>query len=326
MPFGLFNFAFGLLNVNLILCVMDFSEKGLTLARIREWDMVDYLASLGYEPEKPSKNGTDYYYCSPLRIEGEPSFHVSRKKNQWYDHGLGAGGNLVDFAMRYFNCTARELLDKHSIDFSFHQRPELPYLPHREMDEAESKITITGERPLWSYPLKNYVHERHIPVAVAEQFCREVTYELNGHSYYAIGFKNDAGGYELRNKIFKQSSSPKDITTISNGAKTVQVFEGFFDFLTYKTLHPEVSHRAFDVVVLNGASMFERARPFMEQHEAVGLWLDRDTTGLSYTKYALSLNKGYRDESGLYQKYKDLNDWLTNKGLVPKKQLKHKIG
>jgi hypothetical protein len=304
---------------------MDLSEQGLTLAKIRERDIVDYLASLGYEPETPSRNGIDYYYLSPLRIESDPSFHVNRKKNQWYDHGLGAGGNLVDFAMRYFNCTARELLDKFSIDFSFQQRHERPFIPHQETDETEGKITITGERSLWAYPLKNYLHERHIPVAVAEQFCREVTYELNGHSFYAIGFKNDAGGFELRNKIFKQSSSPKDITTISNGAKTVQVFEGFFDFLTYKTLHPQVPEIAFDFVILNGASLFERARPFMEQHEGIGLWLDQDTTGLSYTKYALSLNKGYRDESGLYPKHKDLNDWLTNKGLAPKKQLKHKI-
>ncbi|MDB5143615.1 MAG: Toprim-like [Mucilaginibacter sp.] len=325
MPFGVFNFAFELLDVNLILCMMDFSKHGLTPARIREMDMVDYLASLGYEPAKPSRNGVDFYYLSPLRNEGDPSFHVNRKKNCWYDHGLGAGGNLVEFALRYFRCTAEDLPDKFGIDFSFHQTHERSFNPHWEMDETETKITITGERPLWSYPLKNYLHERHIPVAVAERFCKEVSYESNGHSFYAIGFKNDAGGYELRNKIFKQSSSPKDITTISNGAKTVQVFEGFFDFLTYKTLHPELPEKAFDFVVLNGVSLFERARPFMEQHEAIGLWLDRDTTGMSYTKYALSLNKNYHDESVLYPKHKDLNDWLGNKGIVLKKQLKHKI-
>lgn len=311
--------------MDLILCVMDFSKQGLTLAQIRERDMVDYLASLGYEPDKPSKNGIDYYYLSPLRIEGDPSFHVNRKKNQWYDHGLGTGGNLVDFSMRYFSCTAMELPDKFCIDFPLQRPHQLPLIQHREMDETESKIMITGERPLWSYTLKNYLQERHIPVAVAEPFCREVTYDLNGHSFYAIGFKNDAGGYELRNKIYKQSSSPKDITTISNGAKTVQVFEGFFDFLTYKTLHQEVPETVYDFVILNGASLFERARPFMEQHEDIGLWLDRDTTGMSYTKYALSLKKGYRDESALYPKHKDLNDWLTNKGVAPKKQLKHKI-
>ena len=304
---------------------MNFSKQGLALARIRELDIVDCLASLGYEPSRRSRNGIDFYYLSPLRNEADPSFHVNRKKNRWYDHGLGAGGSMVQFAMRYLGCSEEDLPDRFGRDFSFHQLQELSLIPHQEMEEAESKITIIGERPLWSYPLKNYLHERHIPVAVAEQFCREVTYELNGNSFYAIGFKNDTGGYELRNKIFKQSSSPKDITTIRNGAKAVQVFEGFFDFLTYKTLYPELTAGAFDFVILNGASMFERARPFMEQHERIGLWLDRDTTGTAYTAYALSMNKGYNDESGLYQKHTDLNDWLTNTLLTPKKQLKQKI-
>jgi hypothetical protein len=304
---------------------MDFSKQVLTLTRIRKLDMVGYLASLGYKPAKQSRNGIDFYYLSPLRLESDPSFHVNRKKNQWYDHGLGAGGNMVDFGLNYFSCTLKELIERFNVDFSFHLQKDLPVIPPGELDEADSKITITGDRPIWSFPLKNYLYERHIPMAVAGPFCREVTYESNGHSFYAIGFKNNAGGYELRNKIFKQSSSPKDITTISNGAKAVQVFEGFFDFLTYKTLHPELPEKAFDFVILNGASFFERARPFMEQHEAIGLWLDRDTTGLSYTKYALSLNKAYHDESVLYPKHKDLNDWLINKGIAPKKQLKHKI-
>jgi hypothetical protein len=76
-------------------------------------------------------------------------------------------------------------------------------------------------------------------------------------------------------------------------------------------------------VILNSAAFFEKARSFIEQHE-IGLWLDSDTTGIAYTKYALSLDEGYRDESGLYGKYKELNDWLTKKELAPKKQLKQK--
>ena len=305
--------------------MMDLSKQGLSLDVIRELDMVDYLETLGFQPAKPSRNGIDFYYLSPLRAEDDPSFHVNRKKNQWYDHGVGRGGNTVDFGLAYFNCTVRELLDRFSTDFSFHRHIDLPVVAADGLAEKESKIIITGERPIWSYPLKNYLHERHIPVSVAEQFCREVTYELDGRSFYAIGFKNDAGGFELRNKICKQSSAPKDITTINNGAKSVLVFEGFMDFLTYRTLHPYEPERSFDFVILNGASLFERARPFMEQHEHIGLWLDRDTTGLAYTKYALSLNKGYVDESHLYSKHKDLNDWLTKKEMVPKKQIKQKI-
>jgi hypothetical protein len=304
---------------------MKLNKQGLSLNEIRDFDMVDYLASLGYQPEKPSRNGVDYYYLSPLRIENDPSFHVNRKKNCWYDHGDGKGGNLIDFGLLYFKCTVGELKDKFNSGLSFHQPHELSFTAQVNSAETDNKIIIKGDRPIWSYPLKNYLHERMVPVCVAEQFCREISYEIEGRPYYAIGFKNDAGGYELRNKIVKQSSSPKDITTISNGAKTVQVFEGFFDFLTYKTMYPQVPLGTSNFVILNSAAFFERARPLMEQHETIGLWLDRDTTGTAYTKYALSLNDRYRDESGLYSKHKDLNDWLTKKELSPKKQLKQKI-
>jgi len=30
-----------------------------------------------------------YWYLSPLREEKEASFKVNRKKNVWYDHGIG---------------------------------------------------------------------------------------------------------------------------------------------------------------------------------------------------------------------------------------------
>ena len=36
----------------------------------------------------------------------------------------------------------------------------------------------------------------------------------NGKNYFAIGFKNKSGGYEVRNRFFKGCMSPMDITHI----------------------------------------------------------------------------------------------------------------
>jgi hypothetical protein len=74
-----------------------------------------------------------------------------------------------------------------------------------------------------------------------------------------------------------------------------------------------------DFVVLNGAGLFDRALPFLEQHSKVHLWLDRDVTGLAYRDYALLRGSRFIDESGFYEKFKDLNDWLKHKGEVPQK-------
>jgi len=299
---------------------MDKKENRLSIDEAREIDIVDYLSKLGYEPAKI--RGNDYWYLSPLRHERTASFKVNRMMNRWYDHGLGKGGNLIDFGILYHNCTISEFLNKVNGNSSFHQLPKTGFEQH---DEPEPKIKVLKVAPLLSFVLCRYLHERKIPMEVADRFCKEITYELNGKEYFAIGFKNDSGGYELRNPYFKASSSPKDISTFNNGSKEAVIFEGFMDFLSFMTIHKNEQETSRDFVILNSASFFEKARLFMEQHECIRLYLDRDTTGQNYMKYAKSLSDKYKDESVLYHYYKDLNDWLTNFGKMPKKNLGHKL-
>jgi hypothetical protein len=301
---------------------MDMTNKVFSLSRLRELDLVYLLEMLGHDEVSRKKNDTDYWYLSPLRNEQTASFHINRTANEWYDFGLMAGGNPVDFLLRYHGCSVSELLDKMNVSFSPHQlylhEPDL----HEGRAGVESKLVVRDVRSLYAYPLKNYLHERSISVAVADRFCKDVSYEINGRSYYGIGFQNDAGGWEIRNKNFKQSSSPKDITCLGSGAASAHVFEGFMDFLSYQALHPYQDPLTVDFVVLNGAGLFDRALPFLEAHSQVHLWLDRDVTGLAYRDYALSLGNRYRDESGLYSDFKDLNDWLRCKGEVKKPALR----
>ena len=297
---------------------MDFTNEVFSLSRLRELDLVYLLEMLGHDVVARKKNDTDYWYLSPLRNERTASFHINRTSNKWYDFGLMAGGNPVDFLLRYHGCSVTKLLDRMNVSFS----PNRLYLHEPDLHEGRtalnSKLVVKEVRPLYAYPLKNYLHERSIPIAVADNFCKEVSYEIGGRSYYGIGFQNDAGGWEIRNKNFKQSSAPKDITCLGSGAASAHVFEGFMDFLSYQALHPYEDPRMVDFVVLNGGGLFDRALPFLEQHSRVHLWLDRDVTGLAYRDYALSLGSRFRDESGLYEKFKDLNDWLRHKGEVKK--------
>lgn len=51
----------------------------------KQLDLVDYLASLGHQPQKVRNQ--DHWYLSPLREEKNPSFKVDRRLNVWYDHG-----------------------------------------------------------------------------------------------------------------------------------------------------------------------------------------------------------------------------------------------
>lgn len=136
---------------------------------------------------------------------------------------------------------------------------------------------------------------------------------MQDRNYYAIGFKNDAGGYELRSRFFKLSTSPKSISTIKNNAVSICIFEGFFSFLSYVTICKKQEQPATNFLVLNSLSLFEKSRQLMEKHEQICLFLDRDKAGLLQTEKALKISKQYKDESHLYKGYKDMNDWLTGK-------------
>ena len=80
--------------------------KNLMSLEAKQIDLVDYLAALGHQPQKIRNQ--DYWYLSPFRDEKTPSFKVNRSKNVWYDHGIGKGGNLIDFGIIYFNCSVSE--------------------------------------------------------------------------------------------------------------------------------------------------------------------------------------------------------------------------
>jgi hypothetical protein len=287
-------------------------------------DLVIYLHSIGHEPAKI--RGNDYWYQSPLRDEKEPSFKVNRNKNVWYDHGLGEGGTLIDFTIEYFHCkTIPEALQ----NLSFFQgqkifqrngnRPPFHSYEHNifQGDTRETAIRIiAAKQPIQNPILCRYLKQRKIEKSMANKYCYEVEF-VNGSNdkkYFALGFKNNAGGYELRNEYFKGSSSPKYITYLDNRASNVTVFEGFFDFMSYQTIHQNQQQEQTNFLVLNSLSFFERSLLLMEKHQSIHLYLDQDEAGRKNTKLALKRSPNFKDESKLYKGYKDLNDWLINFG------------
>ena len=289
---------------------MNISNKPLSCAEAKNMDMVDYLLSLGYQPTRISRH--HYWYLSPLRIEKTASFKVNRTLNRWYDFGEGKGGNIIDFGVLYFKCSVSDFLKQLPLTSLQHQPHILP--PEREKEE-EGLITILKVEKLSSPILFHYLKHRRIDSEVAQLFCKEVTFELYKKKYYAIGFKNDANGFELRNQFFKGSSQPKDITTIEGKEQRLVVFEGFFDFLSYQTIYKNSACLTEDCLILNSLSFSNKAKPLLKNYNQVHLFLDRDTKGQNCTLELLSLGSHIQDDSHLYQHNKDLNDWLMNFGL-----------
>lgn len=275
-------------------------------------DIVEYLFSLGFQPKKI--RGNDYWFLSPFREEKEASFKVNKKFNVWYDHGLGKGGSLIDFGILFYKVSVTELLEKlMQNNFSFHQY--IGNISQKEDAGEKEKISIIGVRPgITSLPLTNYLRTRKIPFKIADAYCKEIDFRLYDKKHTAIGFKNRAGGYELRNEYFKGSSSPKDFTLFtSDSSKEILLFEGFFNFLSWQTIQQKnilLPKLQPNFLVLNSLSFFERAKEITDKHSSIHLYLDRDNSGMKITKESLLISNKYIDESYKYKNHKDLNEFL----------------
>jgi hypothetical protein len=286
-----------------------------SLQELKQTDIVEYLEKLGHQPQKIRNN--DYWYLSPLRDETQPSFKVNRKLNAWYDHGIGKGGNIIDFGILYHECNVSQLIKKLQDFLSFHPQTltvQQPLANTQKLSKAlEPTIKVIAAKPLTHPSLCRYLDDRKIPLDVAKKYCQEVEFELNGKRYFAIEFENKSGGFELRNEHFKGSSSPKDVTLIEQGnSNNIAVFEGFFSFLSYLTIHQNNTSPLTNFLVLNSLSFFEKGREIMERHELIYLLLDRDNAGLKHTNEALKWNTKYIDQSHFYKYSKDLNEYLVH--------------
>ncbi|EMY3554824.1 toprim domain-containing protein, partial [Flavobacterium psychrophilum] len=135
----------------------------------------------------------------------------------------------------------------------------------------------------------------------------EIHYKLNQRNYFAIGFKNDQFGYDIRNQFFKGCLLKKAPTTIKNNANTLTVFEGFFCYLTYINSENEIS----DFIILNSVSNLKKCINQLANYEKIYAYLDNDFQGQKATEEILKLYPNAIDCRFKYQNHKDLNDFLT---------------
>jgi DNA primase len=272
----------------------------------------------------PSKDMGYYgmYRCPFRKEDNDPSLKVDYNKNLWFDHGTGIGGTLIDLVMKMEQCSEYDAITKlekdqyNSDSFSF--QGNLIITP--------TEIKIKKNQPLQNRALLNYASiDRKINIDIARHYLQEVYYLVNDKSFFSIGFKNDAGGYELRNAYFKSCVAPKEITTYRNINESnagCLVFEGFLDFLSYLTLKKQIVTIKNDVIILNSTSLVSHSIEKLSTYEQISCFLDNDNAG----RQALSvINEKYGnrvlDQSIHYRDYNDLNDFLCGKKIKQKVDL-----
>ena len=283
----------------------------MNIKKIKQIKLQDFLASMGCKPVK--QYGVNLMYLSPLRTEKHASFKVNTEINQWYDFGIGRGGNIIALAELLYNSS------------------DVSYLIHQIERNAPSSVSgslptvkpITPQNsfehlqvlPITHPALIKYLEERCIDVETARTVCKELHFDTRGKHYFGIGFPNIAGGYEIRNPFFKGCIAPKDISHFyaEEPKKVCFLFEGFMDFLSFMMLRRKENDglKRQDYLVLNSVSNIQKALEPLSHYENVQCFLDTDEAGRNaYLQLSKELRKPITDASTLYNGYKDLNEYL----------------
>lgn len=283
----------------------------LSFSDAKKIPITDYLSSLGFEPARI--HGIDYWYHSPFREERTPSFKVNARSNVWYDHGTGEGGTILDLGAKLHQCTLQEFLEKLSVGRRDHisfQKQQFP------SETPKSKMEIISANPLTSPDLVHYLQMRGIDIETARKHCLQVEFRVGPRTYSAIGFLNRSGGYELRNRWFKGSSSPKDISLIKADSPRICVLEGFIDFLSVLRIdEPRINQLIHNstFLILNSLRLVDRSLPIIKLHNEIHLFLDNDNAGKETRERLREKGICFQDASLLFGPHKDVNEYLIAK-------------
>ena len=264
------------------------------------------LQSFGHFPTK--QNEKEAWFLNPFSKENDASFKINKNLNCWYLFSEGIGGNNIDLMKKYLNASISEVLNwaENQNFSSFHQQSG-----NYKLFNLPKTYEIVEVKDIQHPALVQYLKSRK--VERQKHLIQEIHYQMNDKKYFGIGFKNDSDGYEIRNAYSKICLGKKDITTIKNNSKSLLVFEGFFDFLSFKNIEESLENEPSDYMILNSVSMINKIKNSLETYEKIDLYFDNDEAG----NCAVEIIKNERIEAEdcriLYSDFKDLNDWLIHK-------------
>ena len=263
------------------------------------------LESFNLFPVKGNRK-TAFYFALD-REEKIPSLSVDFVKNKAFDFGTGKRYDVISIVQQMNQCSVSEAL-KYLEKFEFFVQKEIQNKETKQQKEYKIlKVSEIQHPALIQYLKSRKVYEQ-------KELVNEVEYELNGKKYFGIGFFNNSGGVEIRNKYSKICLGKKDVTLIKNElniSNEIVIFEGFFDYLTYRNLE-KTNNSTCDFLILNSTAIIFKVEELLKEYDKISLFLDNDGNG-EFVKSKIQYQyNNVEDCSLLYQNFKDLNEWFVN--------------
>lgn len=277
--------------------------------------IVDFLSGAGHKPTTTRDRA--YVYLSPFRNEKTASFFVYPDQNRWHDFGTGSGGKLVDLVCQIHQVGISGAL----LILSGIRLPEqsLSFVRQKEKTTLDPVIEIKHLQQLQNKALVQYIESRWIPAKIAAKYCEEAYYQINNQNtgeikrYFALAFRNDRGGHELRNKYFKSATAPKGLTTIPGDIRRINIFEGWIDMLSSLVYFGQTSPQA-TTIVLNSVSHVRKLWDILPNFEEINIYLDNDRAGkLAAEEITRRFPGAVNQSDKIFAGFEDFNEFLCKK-------------
>ena len=263
-----------------------------------------------------NENSRTAFYLAIDREEKTPSLSVDFSKNTAFDFGTGKSYDSISIVQTMKKCSVSDALKYlEQFNFSFQEQ-------NLKLENLPKGYEIIDVKEIQHPALLDYLKNRN--VEDQKKWVEEIHYRMNDKNYFGIGFKNDSGGYEIRNAYSKICLGKKDITSLKNDSKDVRIFEGFFDFLSFKKVENYLEKQRSDYIILNSVFMINKIKNDLGNYQNIELYFDNDEAGTRAVEMIKNDLKNAEDCRVLYSGFKDLNDWLIQNNPTEERQVKYR--
>ncbi|GAA3913575.1 hypothetical protein GO495_17580 [Chitinophaga oryziterrae] len=178
-----------------------------------------------------------------------------------------------------------------------------PVIESIRATSEEKAQFVDGIKPICNPVLIGHLENQGIPLSVAQSYMKEIRVCQKGTKqiFYALGFRNEVGGWSYSNP-FRKGFIGKCYITFIRGTQVkpdgIHIFKDDADFMA--ALIRLENGRMFkdDAIVLNSMANLPRATPYIKGYgyRVVHTWMDNCETGKAATQ---SLDNFFKTEDRL---------------------------
>lgn len=238
------------------------------------------LSKLGHQPAKST--GEEQLYLNVLRnSETRPGLAVNTQLGIWFDRFTKKSGDIIDFGMAYWSgFSSDEVIEKISQLCAGPQEAAVTDRPTGRKRRAV-KIPyyhISETRPLGNNPeITAYLQSQGIWEISLGQL-KEVYYYVvdekhRRKDFFAAGWQNENGGWEVIGRNFAGSLGRKGMTFIPGDTNSLVLFEEYISYLSWKYANRTAGH---SILVMNSPEFLPAAKSRAAKFRDVAVFFGKE--------------------------------------------------